>query len=112
MAAERTRYTDEYRQETADYTIASGRPITEIARELELNPKTLNRWVVARRPGLTPLLLTQTVSFMQRSAQPHKLSRILAETCSRAHCECAACCRTTRYTRISRERLRLSFCRS
>ncbi len=52
MAAERTRYTDEYRQETADYTIASGRPITEVARELGLNPKTLNHWVVARRRGL------------------------------------------------------------
>ena len=42
MSSERTRFTDEYRRETADYTIASGRPITEIARELGLNSKTLD----------------------------------------------------------------------
>lgn len=52
MSSERTRFTDEYRQETADYAIASGRPITEIARELGLNSKTLNNWVVVRRREL------------------------------------------------------------
>lgn len=40
------RYTDEYRREAVDYVLASGRPITECARELGLNDKTLNDWVL------------------------------------------------------------------
>lgn len=52
MATERIRYTDEYRRETADYALSTGRPITEIADELGLNSKTLNNWVVRRRSAL------------------------------------------------------------
>ena len=48
-----TKYTDEFRQETADYIISSGRPITECCRELGLNSKTVNRWVVERRRELS-----------------------------------------------------------
>lgn len=44
-----TKYTPEFRRETADYVIASGRPITECCRELGLNPKTVNDWVIKRR---------------------------------------------------------------
>lgn len=40
------KYTDEYRREAVDYVLASGRPITECARELGLNDKTLNDWVL------------------------------------------------------------------
>lgn len=36
------KYTPEFRRETADYVIASGRPITECCRELGLNSKTVN----------------------------------------------------------------------
>lgn len=39
-------YTDEYRREAVDYVLSSGRPITECARELGLNSKTLNDWVL------------------------------------------------------------------
>ena len=46
-------YTDEYRRECADYAISSGRPATQIARELGLNEKTFARWVVARRRELS-----------------------------------------------------------
>ena len=52
MADERTRYTDEYRREAADYALSAGRPITEIAGELGLNSQTLNNWVVRRRREL------------------------------------------------------------
>jgi transposase-like protein len=41
-----TKYTDEFRRETADYIISSGRPITECCRELGLSSKTVNRWVI------------------------------------------------------------------
>ena len=44
-----TKYTPEFRRETADYVIASGKPITECCRELGLNAKTVNDWVVKRR---------------------------------------------------------------
>ena len=40
------KYTDEYRREAVDYVLTSGRPITECARELGLNDKTLNDWVL------------------------------------------------------------------
>ena len=43
------KYTDEYRRETADYVISTGRPVAEVARELGLNPKTVSRWVLARK---------------------------------------------------------------
>lgn len=29
-----SKYTDEFRRETADYTISTGRPVTEVCREL------------------------------------------------------------------------------
>ena len=47
--ASTNKYTEEYRRETADYVISTGRPIAEVARELGLNPKTVNRWVLARK---------------------------------------------------------------
>ena len=46
------RYTDEFRREAVDYVENSGKTITECARELGLNSKTLNDWVVKfRRRG-------------------------------------------------------------
>lgn len=47
-----TKYTDEFRRETADYIISSGKPITECCRELGLNSKTVNCWVIKRRREL------------------------------------------------------------
>ena len=48
-----TKCTDEFRRETADYAISSGKPITECCRELGLNSKTVNMWVVRRRRELS-----------------------------------------------------------
>ena len=47
-----TKCTDEFRRETADYIISSGRPITECCRELGLSSKTVNRWAIKRRREL------------------------------------------------------------
>ena len=47
-----SKYTPEFRREIADYVIASGRPITECCRELGLNSKTVNDWVLKRRREL------------------------------------------------------------
>ena len=47
-----TKHTEEFRRETADYIIASGRPITECCKELGLNSKTVNTWVIKRRREL------------------------------------------------------------
>lgn len=53
------RYTDEYRREAVDYVLASGRPITECARELGVNDKTLNDWVLKfRRRGEVTAAMT------------------------------------------------------
>lgn len=53
------KYTDEYRREAVDYVLASGRPITECARELGINDKTLNDWVLKfRRRGEVTAAMT------------------------------------------------------
>jgi transposase len=48
-----TKYTDEYRRETADYIISTGRPIVEVAAEIGVNRKTASRWVAKRRRQLS-----------------------------------------------------------
>ena len=53
MANPAAKYTDEFRRETADYIISTGRPVTECCRELGLNPKTVDKWVAKRRRELS-----------------------------------------------------------
>jgi transposase len=48
-----TKYIDEYRQQTAEPIISTGKPTTEVCRDLGLNPKTVNRWVKDRREMLS-----------------------------------------------------------
>ena len=38
-----TTYTPEYRRETADYIISTGRPVRQVAEELGINYKTVAR---------------------------------------------------------------------
>ncbi|MEG0040002.1 MAG: transposase [Bacteroides sp.] len=52
MTNPRTKYTEEYRRETADYIISTGRPVAAIAAELGLHQKTAARWVTARKKVL------------------------------------------------------------
>ena len=47
-----TKYTPEYRMETADYIISTGRPTAQVAREIGVNEKTAGRWVQQRRAQL------------------------------------------------------------
>ena len=46
------KYTDEYRRETADCIISTGRPVAVVAREPGISEKTASRWVVDRRRQL------------------------------------------------------------
>lgn len=46
------KYTEEYRRETADYAIASGKSVAQVARDLGVQQATLNRWVLKRRKEL------------------------------------------------------------
>lgn len=46
-------YTDEYRRETADYIISTGRPVAQVCKELGLNQKTGSRWVKKRKDELS-----------------------------------------------------------
>ena len=43
------RYTEEYKKETAEYAIASGKSVNQVAKELGLCQTTLNKWVVKRQ---------------------------------------------------------------
>lgn len=45
----RKKYTQEYRQEAARLVIDTGRPIAEVARELNLGAALLGRWVKKER---------------------------------------------------------------
>lgn len=39
------RHANEFRRETADYMISTGRPTTQCRPELGLNSKTVGKWV-------------------------------------------------------------------
>lgn len=52
MAKTSAKYTDEYRRETADYIISTGRPVAQVAPELGINVKTASKWVKDRREAL------------------------------------------------------------
>lgn len=45
-------YPEQYRKDTADFVLASGRTIKECAGELGLNDKTLSSWVADRKREL------------------------------------------------------------
>lgn len=45
----RKTYTQEYKEEAADYVISSGNSIAEAARSLGIGEQMLGRWVKARR---------------------------------------------------------------
>lgn len=47
------KYTAEFRRETADYVISTGRPVKQMARELDINDKTLSNWVAKRKQELS-----------------------------------------------------------
>jgi len=42
-------YTEEFRRDSAELVISSGRPTREVARELGINDTTLGNWVRAER---------------------------------------------------------------
>ena len=46
-------YTDEYRRETADYIISTGRPVNQVAKEIGVYEKTASRWVAIRKKQLS-----------------------------------------------------------
>lgn len=52
MADTSAKYTDEFRRETADYIISTGRPAAQVAQELGINQKTASRWVKNRKDEL------------------------------------------------------------
>jgi transposase len=52
MEIERKAYTEEYRRESADYALASERPIRQIAKELGINDRTFHTWVRKRKVEL------------------------------------------------------------
>ena len=52
MSNPAARYTDEFRRETADCIISTGRPITECCAEPGLNSKTVSKWARNRRREL------------------------------------------------------------
>ena len=52
MSNPSARHADEFRRETADCMISTGRPITQCCPELGLNSKTVGKWVQDRRREL------------------------------------------------------------
>lgn len=49
MGSERKRYTAAYRSEAARLVIDTGRTIAEVAREIDVGPALLGRWVATER---------------------------------------------------------------
>ena len=44
MGSKRRRYTNEFKREAVRLAYESGRPVGEVARELDLRPEMLRRW--------------------------------------------------------------------
>jgi len=54
VGAASRKYTKEYKAEAVELVVSSGRPVTQIARELGINESTLSDWVTtAKRNGTT-----------------------------------------------------------
>lgn len=70
-------YTDEYRLECADYVISTGKPATEVAKELGIHSKTLQHWVKKRRDELAGKTSTHAESADAKAL--HKRIRELEE---------------------------------
>lgn len=52
MGQARKKYTQEYKDEAVELVVASGRPIAQVAVDLDLNEGTLGNWVnAAKRSG-------------------------------------------------------------
>jgi transposase len=49
LARQKKSYSPEYREEAARLVLETSRPIAQVARELGVNPYTLNNWVNAYR---------------------------------------------------------------
>jgi transposase len=49
MGSTRRKFTPEYRAETVEFVVSSGRPIAEIARNLGIVEGTLGNWVARAR---------------------------------------------------------------
>lgn len=49
MGAASRKYTKEYKAEAVELVVSSGRPATQIARELGINESTLGDWVTAAK---------------------------------------------------------------
>ena len=62
-------YTAEYRRETADYIISTGRPVNQVAQEIGVNVKTASRWVAIRKKQLNGESDTKAESAEFRAAQ-------------------------------------------
>ena len=62
-------YTAEYRRETADYIISTGRPVNQVAQEIGVNVKTASRWVAIRKKQLNGEPDTKAESAEFRAAQ-------------------------------------------
>jgi transposase len=55
VSTARRKFTPEYRQEAARLVIDTGRPIAQVARELNLGEQLLGRWVARERARETGL---------------------------------------------------------
>ena len=82
MANPAAKYTDEFRRETADYVISTGRPISECCRELGLNSKTVNQWVIKLRRELSG----QPDPKVEDRELREKVGRLNAALAARATC--------------------------
>ena len=49
MAGTRRRYSDEYKQAAVNFVLEDSRPIVEVAKNIDVSPAVLGRWVQKQR---------------------------------------------------------------
>lgn len=72
------RYIDEFRRETADYIISTGRPITQCRSELGLNSNTVRKWSRTAAASLRASPIREVLSARQVLG-PHSVQGARAE---------------------------------
>ena len=69
----RRTYTQEFKDEAADYVISTGLPIAQVSRDLGLGEQMLGRWVKARKSQSSPAPASKEM--LEKNAEIKSLKR-------------------------------------
>jgi transposase len=73
------RYTPEFKEQAIKEVIDGGKPVTQVARELDISPKTLGPWVTAYRKKLAGQPIPEDMPDNERMKELERRNRELEQ---------------------------------